>query len=70
MMLVNTCNRCKQPTSQNICFKFDIKGYTPCGIFVHDISDLDSPEIKLNDFCLCENCMKDFLEFVKEGKKQ
>lgn len=68
-MLVNTCNRCKRPIRNDNYFRFDINGYTPCGMHINDVSNFDGPEIKLNDFCFCEDCMKDFSEFVKEGKK-
>ena len=64
-MLIANCNRCRKPTSYNH-FKFEIK--------VHSISgsnwdELCTPETRLDDFHLCPACMKDFTNFIKEGKK-
>ena len=67
-MKITACNRCKRPIGGKY-FDFDIKCYSAWGALISDTSYVNDVELQLNDFCLCEDCMKDFVNFVKEGNK-
>lgn len=64
-MLVACCNRCHKPTPYNN-LKFEIKEKSISG---SDWDNLCTPATRLDDFHLCPTCMKDFIEFIKDGKK-
>lgn len=59
-MKVLTCNKCRKPIKYKNYFVFNIEGFTSSGQFLHDVAEFDGPEVRLDDFCLCEHCMKKF----------
>ena len=64
-MFVKTCNRCGRPT-QYSAFNFEIEEDT---ISESKWDHFDGPDVRLDDFHLCTVCMKDFVTFIKDGKK-
>ena len=64
-MLVEKCNRCRQDIPY-VHYKFKIEEKTIVG---SNWDNLCTPETRLDDFHLCPVCMKDFIEFIKEGGK-
>ena len=64
-MLVQTCNRCSKPCRYTH-YPFKISEYT---ISDSRWDNLCTPDTRLDDFHLCPACMKDFIEFIKEGSK-
>ena len=64
-MLVACCNRCHKPIPYNN-FKFEIREHSISG---STWDNLCTPETRLDDFHFCPACMKDFIDFIKEGNK-
>jgi hypothetical protein len=60
---IRTCNRCGEPAVYS-AFEFKITEDT---MFDKKWNSLDGPYVQLNDFCLCNKCMKEFVNFVKDG---
>ena len=67
-MKITACNKCKRPIGGKH-FDFNFTCYSAYGAQISDISCVNDAEVQLNDFCLCEDCMKDFIDFIKEGNK-
>ena len=64
-MLVEKCNRCRTDIPF-VHYKFKIEEKSISG---SAWDELCTPETRLDDFHLCPACMKDFINFIKEGKK-
>ena len=64
-MLVEKCNRCRKDIPF-VHYKFKIEEKSISG---SAWDTLCTPDTRLDDFHLCPACMKDFIEFIKEGKK-
>ena len=64
-MLIEKCNRCGKISQYNY-FNFNITEHMLTGSIWNN---LDGPDVRLDDFHLCAQCMSKFVEFVKEGKK-
>lgn len=64
-MLVPNCNRCRKPAPYSF-FKFDISERSITG---NIMENFDGPDTRFDDFHLCPQCMSEFTDFVKAGKK-
>ena len=64
-LLVPNCNRCHKPAPYSF-FKFEI---TEKSITGNIMEHFDGPDTRLDDFHLCPQCMSEFTDFVKAGKK-
>ena len=64
-MLVPVCNRCGRETRYSY-YKFNIDEHVISGSLWEKFN---GPNTRLDDLHLCPNCMADFVEFIKEGKR-